>query len=160
MAVSHLAIQNIPSFRTAVSVSERTTPTAEVRCLIQEAPTPPSAFSPSTAWSRSVPRHRALRDMDVDGPPPERRFPAKRRIAGCVAWEQSKPRMISPVIRTLVNPRPQAIRLILSDGSERVVPAWGLTVLPRSDAAGHPIEVVQALYLERRRIPGQLERPA
>jgi hypothetical protein len=68
--------------------------------------------------------------------------------------------MKTPVIRTLVNPRPEAVRLILSDGSERVVAAWGLAVLPRLDADGQPIEVVQALLLERRRIPGSLESPA
>jgi hypothetical protein len=68
--------------------------------------------------------------------------------------------MIAPVIRTLVNPRPEAVRLILSDGSERVVAAWGLTVLPRLDADGQPMRVVQALLLERRRIPGPVESPA
>ena len=31
---------------------------------------------------------------------------------------------------TYVNPRPQPMRLVLSDGSERTVGAWGLAFLP------------------------------
>jgi hypothetical protein len=31
---------------------------------------------------------------------------------------------------TYVNPRPQPVRLVLSDGSERTVRAWGLAFLP------------------------------
>jgi hypothetical protein len=58
------------------------------------------------------------------------------------------------ISRSVVNPRPEAVRLILSDGSERVVAPWGLAVLPRTDADGQPIEVVLALLLERRSIPG------
>jgi hypothetical protein len=56
--------------------------------------------------------------------------------------------------RTLVNPRPEAVRLILSDGSERVVPPWGLAIVPRSNAAGQRIEIILTLLLERRSIPG------
>jgi hypothetical protein len=56
--------------------------------------------------------------------------------------------------RTLVNPRPEAVRLILSDGSERVVPPWGLAIVPRSNAVGQRIEIILALLLERRSIPG------
>ena len=33
---------------------------------------------------------------------------------------------------TYVNPRPQPVRLLLSDGSERTVGAWGLAFLPDS----------------------------
>ena len=33
---------------------------------------------------------------------------------------------------TYVNPRPQSVRLVLSDGSERTVRAWGLAFLPDS----------------------------
>ena len=33
---------------------------------------------------------------------------------------------------TYVNPRPQPVRLNLSDGSERTVRAWGLAFLPDS----------------------------
>ena len=33
---------------------------------------------------------------------------------------------------TYVNPRPQPVRLVLSDGSERTVGAWGLAFLPDS----------------------------
>jgi hypothetical protein len=62
-------------------------------------------------------------------------------------------------IRTVVNPRPEAVRLILSDGTERVVAAWGLAVLPRSDADGQPIEVVVAFLLQRRSIPGADNAP-
>jgi hypothetical protein len=61
------------------------------------------------------------------------------------------------ITRTLVNPRPQALRLLLSDGTTRVVPPWGLTILPRIGADGEPIQVVEACVLERRAIPGQLE---
>jgi hypothetical protein len=46
--------------------------------------------------------------------------------------------------RTLVNPRPEHIRLVLSDGSERVVLPWGLTLLPRSTPDGDPLEIVEA----------------
>jgi hypothetical protein len=33
---------------------------------------------------------------------------------------------------TYVNPRPQPVRLVLSDGSERTVRAWGLAFVPES----------------------------
>jgi hypothetical protein len=33
---------------------------------------------------------------------------------------------------TYVNPRPQSVRLVLSDGSERSVGAWGLAFLPET----------------------------
>jgi hypothetical protein len=33
---------------------------------------------------------------------------------------------------TYVNPRPQPVRLVLSDGTERTVRAWGLAFLPDS----------------------------
>jgi hypothetical protein len=56
--------------------------------------------------------------------------------------------------KALVNPRPQAVRLILSDGTERVIAPWGLAVVPRTDSDGQPIEVIRALVLERRSIPG------
>ena len=63
------------------------------------------------------------------------------------------------ISRTLVNPRPEALRLVLSDGSERVVPPWGIAVLPRSSAHGQPVDILQALVLERRVIPGRIESP-
>jgi hypothetical protein len=44
--------------------------------------------------------------------------------------------------RTLVNPRPQAVRLVLSDGTQRVVGAWSLALLPERAADGRPLEVV------------------
>jgi hypothetical protein len=62
-----------------------------------------------------------------------------------------------PTSTTLVNPRPQAVRLLLSDGSERIVPPWGLAILPRSGGDGQPLSIVQAFVLERRIIPGQIE---
>ncbi len=46
--------------------------------------------------------------------------------------------------RTLVNPRPEHVRLVLSEGSERVVLPWGLTLLPRSTPDGDPLEIVEA----------------
>jgi hypothetical protein len=67
--------------------------------------------------------------------------------------------MTAPLmIRTLVNPRPEAVRLILSDGTERVVAPWGVAVMPRSDSNGRPVEVKAAFVLERRTIPG-IEEP-
>jgi hypothetical protein len=39
----------------------------------------------------------------------------------------------------------------LSDGSERVIPPWGVAVVPRSAA------IVSLLRIERRTIPGRLE---
>jgi hypothetical protein len=66
--------------------------------------------------------------------------------------------MLSPA-RTLANPRPEAVRVLLSDGSERVVPPWGLTLLPHAAADGQPIVVLAARLLERRCIPGRIETP-
>ncbi len=60
------------------------------------------------------------------------------------------------ITRTLVNPRPEAVRLVLSDGSERMVGPWGMTVLPKVDAQGQPIDVILAMLVERRVIPGRL----
>ena len=48
---------------------------------------------------------------------------------------------------TLVNPRPQAVRLMLSDGTDRLLHAWGLTVLPEADADGQPLRVVRTEYV-------------
>jgi hypothetical protein len=45
-------------------------------------------------------------------------------------------------MKTLVNPQSMTIRLHLSDGSERVVPAWSIVVLPDHDADGQPLTVV------------------
>jgi hypothetical protein len=56
--------------------------------------------------------------------------------------------------RTLVNPRPQAVRLVLSDGGERIIGPWGLTVLPEVAEDGLPLTVIQVCLLERRTIPG------
>ena len=56
--------------------------------------------------------------------------------------------------RTLVNPRPEAVRVVLSDGSERVIAPWGLAIVPRYGAAGEPIEIRLAVLVERRAIPG------
>lgn len=56
--------------------------------------------------------------------------------------------------RTLVNPRPEAVRLVLSDGSERIVAPWGLAVLPDAANDGLPLEVIAAFVLQRRTIPG------
>ena len=66
---------------------------------------------------------------------------------------------LTSMSRALVNPRPEAVRVLLSDGSERVVPPWGIAVLPRSSEDGQPIAVLQALLLERRVIPGSIELP-
>jgi hypothetical protein len=60
---------------------------------------------------------------------------------------------IRSLSRTLVNPRPESLRLRLSDGSERVVPPWGVAVVPRT------IGVLSASLLERRTIPGRIEEP-
>lgn len=55
-------------------------------------------------------------------------------------------------MRTLVNPRPHPVRLVLSDGTERTVGAWGLAFVPERDARGESMEVERAEYL-----PGQDE---
>lgn len=48
---------------------------------------------------------------------------------------------------TLVNPRPQPARLHLSDGSERIVHAWGLVILPEWAKDGEPLGVLRAELL-------------
>ena len=58
---------------------------------------------------------------------------------------------------TYVNPRPQPVRLVLSDGSERTVRAWGLAFVP--DA----VQVLRADFapeLIRERESSQPERTA
>ena len=58
---------------------------------------------------------------------------------------------------TYVNPRPQPVRLMLSDGSERTVRAWGLAFVP--DA----VQVVRAEFdpsVERELKPREPERKA
>jgi hypothetical protein len=59
--------------------------------------------------------------------------------------------------RTLVNPRPEAVRLVLSDGTERVVAPWGLEVLPDRARDGQPLQVIAVFLLQRRTIPGGLD---
>ena len=51
------------------------------------------------------------------------------------------------------------MRLVLSDGTERMVAPWGLTVVPRSDADGRPIDVLEAVLIERRTVPGAAKSP-
>jgi hypothetical protein len=46
--------------------------------------------------------------------------------------------------RTLVNPRPYAVRLVLSDGTQRIVGPWGLVILPPVAQDGGPLEIVLA----------------
>jgi hypothetical protein len=89
-------------------------------------------------------------------PPPERGSPAERRIAFWEPREQAERRMRSrrSTTRTLVNPGPRAVRLVLSDGSERIVGPWGLAIVPRSAEDGKPVEILEVFVLERRRIPG------
>ncbi len=65
------------------------------------------------------------------------------------------------MVTTLVNPRPQAVRLTLSDGTDRLLHAWGLAVLPESGADGHPLRVVRTEYVgdaEAQREPTPLNR--
>jgi hypothetical protein len=59
--------------------------------------------------------------------------------------------------RTLVNPRPEAVRLVLSDGTERVVAPWGLEVLPDCAGDGQPLQVIAVFLLQRRTIPGGVD---
>lgn len=47
-------------------------------------------------------------------------------------------------MRTLINPRGEAVRLILSDGTERIVPAWGIAIVPESGRDGRPLTVVRS----------------
>jgi hypothetical protein len=46
--------------------------------------------------------------------------------------------------RALVNPRPHTVRLVLSDGSERISGPWGIVVLPLFASDGSPLEIVLA----------------
>jgi hypothetical protein len=46
--------------------------------------------------------------------------------------------------RAVVNPRPGAVRLVLSDGSERIVGPWGVVILPLFASDGSPLEVLLA----------------
>jgi hypothetical protein len=86
---------------------------------------------------------------------------AERRIALRACREQAETRMSRPSLtRTLVNPGPRAVRLVLSDGSERIVGPWGLAVVPRAAEDGQPVEVLEAFVLERRTIPGYDEADA
>jgi hypothetical protein len=47
----------------------------------------------------------------------------------------------------LTNPRSQSIRLLLSDGSERIVGPWGLAVLADYNRLGQRLEVISAELL-------------
>jgi hypothetical protein len=58
----------------------------------------------------------------------------------------------------LVNPRPEALRLVLSDGSERIVGPWGLVVLPNLAEDGHSLRIIEVCPLERRTIPGAVQQ--
>lgn len=60
---------------------------------------------------------------------------------------------------TFVNSRPHAVRLVLSDSSERVVRAWGLAVVPAADAAGRPLEVVRSEFVLGPEVPVDLDEP-
>jgi hypothetical protein len=44
--------------------------------------------------------------------------------------------------RTVVNPSPQAVRLVLSDGTERIAGPWGVIALPLFASDGSPLEVL------------------
>ena len=46
--------------------------------------------------------------------------------------------------KSLVNPRPETVEVVLSDRSRRVVGPWGLAVVPRRAGDGQPVEVVSA----------------
>ncbi len=50
-------------------------------------------------------------------------------------------------MKKLVNPRAESVRLTLSDGSERLVPAWGIAVLPDQGLDGQPINVIRSEVL-------------
>lgn len=63
---------------------------------------------------------------------------------------------------TFVNPRPQAVRLALSDGTDRLLHAWGLAALPETGADGQPLRVVRTEYVgdaEAQRAPTRLAPP-
>jgi hypothetical protein len=57
---------------------------------------------------------------------------------------------------TYVNPRPQPVRLVLSDGTERTVRAWGLAFVPdaiqvlRADFDAEPVSELKSREAERR----------
>jgi hypothetical protein len=58
-------------------------------------------------------------------------------------------RDVGKASRAVVNPLPQAIRLVLSDSSERIVGPWGVVVLPQSAIDGRPLVVVNAEVVVR-----------
>ena len=48
----------------------------------------------------------------------------------------------------LTNSRSQSIRLLLSDGSERIVGPWGLAVLADVNRLGQRLEIISARLLD------------
>ena len=46
--------------------------------------------------------------------------------------------------KTLVNPLPESVRLVLSDGTERVIGPWGVAIVPRQASDGRAVQVLVA----------------
>jgi len=44
-------------------------------------------------------------------------------------------------LKTLVNPSPRPIRLVLEDGTEHVVPAWGMVRLDQQVERVEPVDL-------------------
>ena len=49
--------------------------------------------------------------------------------------------------RTIVNPRPQTVRLVLSDGTERIIGPWGVALLPLFASDRTPLDVLLAEFV-------------
>jgi hypothetical protein len=84
---------------------------------------------------------------------------AKWRLANPFCAVQAEQPManrhVSKNSRTIVNPRPQAVRLVLSDGTERIVRPWGIVLLPRFASDGSPLEVLLAEFVFSQEILSQ-----
>jgi hypothetical protein len=58
------------------------------------------------------------------------------------SWQPMASRHISQNSRTVVNQRPYPVRLVLSDGTERIAGPWGMVLLPLFASDGSPLEVL------------------
>jgi hypothetical protein len=84
-------------------------------------------------------------------PPNVRSQTANWRVANRFCSAQPEDPMANPHVntksRTLVNAQPQAIRLVLSDGTERIARPWSVVVLPLFASDGSPLEVLLSEFV-------------
>jgi hypothetical protein len=67
---------------------------------------------------------------------------AGQLVLSGASWQPMASRHISQNSRTVVNQRPYPVRLVLSDGTERIAGPWGLILLPLFASDGSPLEVL------------------